>query len=227
MAIYAPQTAANGATGNYHRILKAEIICSPNEPVPRYRLLVGFYASESAREANADPMYVNAVDIPFSDAVPDPRTGLYSLLMESPLFANTNAEPAQEDSPDDSTLVAIKARKNIEINRARLDANSTSFPFRGHDIAYDRTAQMDIAGVNGKVTLTDSFPDGWPGGWKTVDNSYVAIPDVATWIEFYDAMVNQGSANFAHAQALKGLLIAATTVEEVEAISWATVTGGA
>lgn len=100
MAIIAPQTAPNFATGNYHRILKVEIICSPSDPVPRYRVYVGFYASQAAREANTDPMYVNAVDIPFSNAVPDPRGAIYNLLMDTPLFANTNAAPDQ--SPQDA-----------------------------------------------------------------------------------------------------------------------------
>jgi hypothetical protein len=92
MAIIAPQTAPNFSTGNYHRILKVEVICNPRELVPRYHILVGFYASAEARDINSDPMYVNAVDIPFTDGVEDPRAGIYALLMQTPLFAGTNAE---------------------------------------------------------------------------------------------------------------------------------------
>jgi alkylhydroperoxidase/carboxymuconolactone decarboxylase family protein YurZ len=91
MAILAPQTAPNFATGDYHRILRVEIICSPQEINPRYRVLVGFYANRAARDANCEPMYVNAVDMPFSGATPDPRPGIYDLLMNSALFAGTNA----------------------------------------------------------------------------------------------------------------------------------------
>lgn len=92
MAIIAPQTAPNFSTGNYHRILKVEILCSPREPVPRYHILVGFYAHAEARDAFSDPMYVNAIDIPFTDGVEDPRPYLYDLLMRTELFANTNAQ---------------------------------------------------------------------------------------------------------------------------------------
>lgn len=91
MAIIAPQTAANFSTGNYHRILKIEVLCSPREPLPRYHIMVGFYASAEARDLNSDPMYVNCVDIPFSDEVADPRVEIYNLLMQTPLFAGTNA----------------------------------------------------------------------------------------------------------------------------------------
>lgn len=93
MAIIAPQTALNFATGNYHRILKFEGICSPSEPDPRLRILVGFYASREARDANTDPMYVNPVEISFADLLVDPRVEMYELLMASPLFTNTNAAP--------------------------------------------------------------------------------------------------------------------------------------
>lgn len=91
MAIIAPQTAANFSTGNYHRILKVELIVNPRETVPRYHVLMGFYASAEARNANTDPMYVNIVDIPFSVEIPDPRPGIYNMLMNSPLFLGTNA----------------------------------------------------------------------------------------------------------------------------------------
>lgn len=92
MAIKAPQTAPNFATGDYHRILKVEMLCSPTEPVPRYHVLVGFYATREARDINSNPMYVNTVDIPFGALVVDPRAGIYDLLMQSPLFVNTNAK---------------------------------------------------------------------------------------------------------------------------------------
>lgn len=91
MAIIAPQTAPNFATGDYFRILKEEVLCSPGEPLPRKRVLLGFYASAAARDANTDPMYVYSIDIPFCDALPDPRPQTYAALMLMDLFANTNA----------------------------------------------------------------------------------------------------------------------------------------
>ena len=99
MAIIAPQTAPNFATGNYHRILKVEIVCSPKEPCPRYHILVGFYAHAEARDSFSDPMYVNAVDIPFTNGVEDPRPHIYDLLMQSELFINTNAASDEPEEP--------------------------------------------------------------------------------------------------------------------------------
>lgn len=121
---------------------------------------------------------------------------------------------------DPRPLAELKAAKNTEINSARLAANRKGFQFAGKLISTDELSRSDIDGTNGTVTLTGEFPAGWPGAWKTDDNSYVAVPDVATWRAFYAAMTAQGSANFATAQALKAQLASATTAAEVEAVVW-------
>jgi hypothetical protein len=121
---------------------------------------------------------------------------------------------------DPRTLADFKATKNLYINESRLKANYTTFQYSGKSIAADQLSRGDIDGVNGEVSLTGAMPANWQGAWKAIDNTYVIIPDVATWTKFYKAMVGQGSINFAHAQGLKAQLAAATTIEEVEAIVW-------
>jgi hypothetical protein len=121
---------------------------------------------------------------------------------------------------DPRTLDEIKIAKNSYLNEARLAANQTSFLFSGKSIAVDQLSRGDIDAVNGVVTLTNEMPAGWQGAWKAIDNTYVSLPDKAAWIMFYKAMVGQGSANFAHSQALKARVAAATTIAQVEAIVW-------
>lgn len=118
------------------------------------------------------------------------------------------------------TLADLKATKNLQINESRLKANRTSFTFNNKQIAADALSRSDIDAMHGIVLLNNEMPVGWQGGWKAMDNTYVAIPDVATWSLFYSAMVAQGQANFAHSQNLKATLAAATTITEVEAIKW-------
>lgn len=124
------------------------------------------------------------------------------------------------DAVPDADLGPMKAAKNAAINAARLAANFSTFEHAGEVIACDQLSRSDIDGTNGYVALHGTLPVGWPGGWKTADNSYVAIGDVAAWKEFYGSMFAAGNANFAHAQALKALLAAATTASEVAAIQW-------
>lgn len=115
------------------------------------------------------------------------------------------------------TLEQAKARKNAEINAARLIANRSYFMYLGKKVACDELSRSDIDAVNGVVTLLGFVPI---EQWKTLDNTYVAIPDKAAWIQFYMAMVGQGQANFDRAQTLKQQLADAQDAAEVEAITW-------
>lgn len=117
-------------------------------------------------------------------------------------------------------LSELKSAKNAEINAARAAANTGTFDHAGKTFSCDQLSRGDIDGVNGEVALTGALPQGFPGAWKAVDNTFLPIADVAAWTAFYRAMVAQGAANFIHAQDLKAQLSAATTAEKVAAIVW-------
>lgn len=118
------------------------------------------------------------------------------------------------------SLAELKAAKLLEINQGRAIANMGQFTYLGKQIACDRLSRSDIDAVNGELALTDTFPAGWPGGWKCVDNTYVAITDKSTWVAFYQAMTAQGTSNFLYAQSLKQQVVLATTAAEIENITW-------
>ena len=123
---------------------------------------------------------------------------------------------------DPRPLDELRAAKTAEINAARLAANRAGFMFAGKLISTDELSRSDIDGTNGTVTLTGAFPAGWPGVWKTDDNSYVPIEDIDTWKSFYAAMSAQGATNFNTSQALKAQLAAASSPAEVSAVVWPT-----
>ena len=120
---------------------------------------------------------------------------------------------------DQRTLADVKAAKNSAINQARAAANTSTFTFQGKQIAVDALSRSDIDAAHGAILMLQAMPPGWPGAWKAVDNTYISIPDVATWGQFYGAMVATGTANFNHSQVLKAQLDAATTIAEVEAVA--------
>ena len=120
----------------------------------------------------------------------------------------------------EADLSLAKTQKNLEINEARLKANFSTFKHLDKTFACDQLSRSDIDGTNGFVSLYGSLPPGWPGGWKAVDNSYIAITSVNDWKAFYSSMFAQGNANFLHAQSLKTRLEQATTLQEVQAITW-------
>lgn len=128
-----------------------------------------------------------------------------------------NGSAFSHPTPD---LVALKAAKAEEINAARLAATYSTFTYEGKTISCDQLSRSDIDGVNGYVALNASLPPSWPGAWKAVDNTYVTISDVTAWGAFYASMVAAGTTNFAHSQALKSTLAAATTAEDISAVVW-------
>lgn len=132
----------------------------------------------------------------------------------------TEQEAQAIAAPRPASITELKIFKNAEINNARLAANRSTFTHAGKAIACDELSRGDIEGTSGFVTLYGGMPPGWPGGWKAVDNTYVAIPDVTAWKAFYASMYAAGIANFTKAQTLKAQIAAATTPEQVAAIVW-------
>jgi hypothetical protein len=130
------------------------------------------------------------------------------------------AEGNEPESITLPTLAELKANKNAEINAERLKANLTTFTHNGKLFACDQLSRGDIDGINGYVATRNSLPPDWIGGWKAVDNSIIGIPDVNAWNAFYDSMIAQGQANFAHSQMLKAMLAAADTETEINEIGW-------
>lgn len=144
--------------------------------------------------------------------------GSATAIPESPSY-NHVFNYANKQWADPRTLADMKALKNAAINASRLQATQSHFMFQGHKIATDPLSRSDIDATHGAILMLQTLPPGWPGAWKTLDNDYVAIPDEATWGQFYGAMVAQGTANFNHSQALKAQLAAASTLAEVEAVA--------
>lgn len=128
-----------------------------------------------------------------------------------------------QPAPSLISLEDLKSSKNQEINSSRFEANLSSFTYAGKQVACDALSRSDIDAVNGIVSLINNMPPNWVGGWKAMDNTILPIPDVATWINFYSAMVQQGTANFVKAQTLKAQLETAyanSNREAMEAIKW-------
>lgn len=179
----------------------------------RVTAFVHSWPTEAAFVAGEQPAakWTMVLELPFDDEQPE------QALSDAPGGPLHGAPVVSVQWPP-IDLAELKARKNASINAARLKANQSHFTFAGKQIATDPLSRSDIDGAHGIIVATGALPPGWPGGWKAINNEYVLIPDVPTWLAFYGAMVAQGTANFAHAQALKAQLAAATTPAEVEAV---------
>lgn len=132
----------------------------------------------------------------------------------------TGAELDERQQVYAAKIAQAKASRKADINVWRVQADMSYFEFDGRQIAVDEASMRRILGTSAMVALLGTFPEGWPGAWKAMDNSYVSIPDVATWNALVAAMSAQGAANFAKQQQLKALVDEAVTLSEVDAITW-------
>ncbi len=119
-----------------------------------------------------------------------------------------------------ATLAELKDLKAAEITQAKIYANFAYFEYAGKRIAVDDASFRELQSTNGYIALFGEMEPHWPGGWKTMDDSYVIIPDVATWKLFYKAMYGSGLTNFNKSQVLKAEVRAATSPEELSMINW-------
>lgn len=117
-------------------------------------------------------------------------------------------------------IVEAKAAKSLQINIWRAEANQTYFTHQGKRIACDALSRSDIDAVAGNISLTGTFPIGFPGAWKAMDNTYIILPNVAAFKDMYASMTLQGTINFGQSQDLKTALAAATTLEQINNITW-------
>jgi len=119
----------------------------------------------------------------------------------------------------DSKLVQYRKEKSLLVNAWREKANNTFFVHEGKQIACDALSRGDIDAVAGNISLTGDFPEGFPGAWKCIDNSYILIKNPSAFKAMYASMTRQGITNFVKSQQIKAK-IATATFEELDAITW-------
>lgn len=117
-------------------------------------------------------------------------------------------------------LAAVKVAKIAEINAWRDEANSSHFTHMGKRIAVDAMSTKDLTGTAGYIQFFGELPPDWPGGWKTMDNSYIAITSIEGFKALYASMVGQGTTNFMRSQFLKSQVQASASVNQINAITW-------
>lgn len=134
--------------------------------------------------------------------------------------ANSTRDGVELAADSTSALASVKQFKKREIAYSWNRANMSSFPFDGYAVACDSASRHHINDVANHVAMFGCFPPGFAGSWKAVDNSLIPMESVETFKAMCKSLSTYMVENFHRAQSLKEELASATTVEEVEAISW-------
>lgn len=111
----------------------------------------------------------------------------------------------------------LKAQKSAEITAACLAAIDAGFEYGGHQYDSDLVSRTNIIGTATGVQAGIPMPDGFT--WRTSDNQNVPM-DGAGVISLGAALLQHVNEQYATSWQLKAQIEAATTPEEVEAVSW-------
>lgn len=117
-------------------------------------------------------------------------------------------------------LGAAIVNKREEINAAWLAADYAGFTYAGKKVDSDAVSRSRMDAVTGYISLFGTFPADWIGLWKAADNSYITMTELDQWRAMYQAMFDQGQANFRHAESLKVALAKAASAADIAAIRW-------
>jgi len=119
---------------------------------------------------------------------------------------------------DSAAIAAIELnqaqfKQIAAIEAAYTAANEAPITYAGH------TFQADAASVALMAQVASALPAGASIGWYDIDNIEVPLTDVQ-FAELRRAILTRGQPLFAKKQTLKDAIRAATTVAEVEAVTW-------
>jgi hypothetical protein len=180
-------------------------------------LTVDSYASEAVYQAKGGLMMRHTIPMP------SPRTaGALVDDIDAWLIADA-ASPFQGGqliADMSGTLDSLRARKTSEINAAWIRADSTEFTYADEQFRAGPDDVLRLNSINGYISLMNEMPPDWIGVWKTMADTFIALPDVEAWKPFFTAFVMKGVTNYLAAQDLKARLAAATTADEIAAINW-------
>lgn len=144
-----------------------------------------------------------------------------ALIFENGQYRDPTTEELVEiEERADAATVVARQTKNQDIDRWRAEANASTFPHAGKQIACDALSRSDLDGVAHHIALFGDFPDGFPGAWKASDKTMLPLADVNAFRAMYASMTAQGAWNFNHSQELKAQLAVASSLEEIAAIRW-------
>lgn len=118
-----------------------------------------------------------------------------------------------------ATLIELKSLRAADITAASLAAIEAGFEFAGHRYDSDLISRTNIIGTATGVQAGIALPEGFT--WRTSDNQNVPM-DGAGVIALGAALLQHVNQQYAVSWQLKAEIEAATTAEDVAAITWPT-----
>lgn len=129
-------------------------------------------------------------------------------------------DPITEQWVEARTLEQARAGKAQQINQWR-DAEDERFSHEGLWFDADPASWKKLTGVQSYVSDFAALPSWFPGFWKSENNTYWPVPDIAAWRLLYASALERGALNFQRSEQLKAYLHDENrTMTEIDNITW-------
>lgn len=209
MPIQKTYSAPNGAAPTFHVLKKLEVVF----PATHASALVQSYANEGSFIAGSGAIWNTAVSIPILVLAAGVPTGVEDWLIaseDSPFFNGSVIGDATD------TIGSAKSRAWAGIKAQREARMNGTFTHAGNTYDID-PVNLSGASIDAREALIAE--EVWSQMWVLADNTVVTLT-AAEMIALGRACKTVVSNLWGMSQYLRGLVDAATTVEEVEAVVW-------
>lgn len=183
-------------------------------------LTVNSWPNFEASMADPRPSWQQEYSLPDTVLGVDPlaRAETWLLTEGQPFFGGSRVVDMSS-----AVLDARKKAKNEYITHARNDADYGVFIFSDHPVRADVASQLRMTSIGLYVLSSNALPPDFNGQWKCADNTYLTIPNVATWLAFHGALRLLQATNHSQSELLKAAIeaVSSTTPPSIlDAIVW-------
>ena len=209
MPIQKNHATPNGAIGTFHVLKKLDVVF----PATHASALIQSYANEASFLAGADAIWNNAVSVPIAVLASGVLSGVQDWLIaseDSPFVDGT----VISDSSD--TLGAAKSRAWASVKDQREQRMQSTFTYEGNTYDID-PVNLSGASIDAREALIAG--EEWSQMWVLSDNTVVTL-NAAEMIAVGRACKAVVSDLWATSQHLRGLIESATTIAEVDSVTW-------
>jgi hypothetical protein len=224
MAIVKPYTTPQGVESTYHRLVKIEL----NGMTGDAEFVLAIYSSSEAAAAGASALWHEYVRMSIADIEQSPFAAFYPLLTTHPasyLVGGSNDEAAPEmafsvagavlNTPDPTMLETVRQSRLQQIRDKRNSVEYGTFVWDGSTF---NASQESVVRLIGCVMMSSWIPN-FSVSWTTADDleRTLSAAEIGLLAQALGAHTLSAHQKY---KAAKTALQAATTIEEIQAVTW-------
>ena len=224
MAIIKDFSTPQGVAATYHKLIKVEMNASTGVA----ELMLAIFSSSEAAAAGASPLWHEYVRIPIADFDENPFAAFYPMLTTHPGSylvegANDESAPSMSFSVAEAVIntpapTLLESVRQSRLQQMRDKRNAVEFGTFEWDGATFDASPSTVVRLIGSVMMS-SWVQGFTVNWTLADDTERSMT-AADLVSLAQALGAHTLATHEKYKTAKAALQAATTIEEVQAVTW-------